>query len=225
MENNVDKVFKYIQEKIINKEWAVGDKITSEVPLSKELGVSRSVVREAIKSFVALDILSRVQGGGTYVNSITSNVYFNDILPNLSTELNGFNEILEVRKALDPLAIKMAMKHSHTHLLSDLSLLMNKMRECKHLSQSFYEYTIEFHHKFAEHSGNDLLAKLYEIMRHITKIYAKQSISTIKYSKNTLLEQHEKIFDKVKLKDSENAGILSLLYIKNVLSKINDFES
>ena len=63
MENNVDKVFKYIQEKIINKEWAVGDKITSEVPLSKELGVSRSVVREAIKSFVALDILSRVQGG------------------------------------------------------------------------------------------------------------------------------------------------------------------
>ena len=102
MENNVDRVFKYIQEKIINKEWAVGDKITSEVPLSKELGVSRSVVREAIKSFVALDILSRVQGGGTYVNSITSNVYFNDILnPNHSmTDLKS-NAYTEIKKVLE----------------------------------------------------------------------------------------------------------------------------
>ena len=151
MENDVDKVFKYIQEKIINKEWTVGDKITSEIPLSKELGVSRSVVREAIKHFVTLNILSRVRGSGTYVNSITSNVYFSDVIPNLSTELNGIVEILEVRKVLDPLVVKMAMKNSPAHLLSDLSLIINNMKGCKHLSESFYDYTIEFHHKFAEH--------------------------------------------------------------------------
>lgn len=224
MENDVDKVFKYIQEKIINKEWTVGDKITSEIPLSKELGVSRSVVREAIKHFVTLNILSRVRGSGTYVNSITSNVYFSDVIPNLSTELNGIVEILEVRKVLDPLVVKMAMKNSPAHLLSDLSLIINNMKGCKHLSESFYDYTIEFHHKFAEHSGSNLLAKLYEIMKYITKIYAKQSISTIKHSKDKIIKQHEKILDEVKLKDTENAGILSLLYVKNVLSKVNDFE-
>ncbi len=225
MENNSEKVFKYIQDKIINKEWAVGDKITSEIPLSKELGVSRSVVREAIKRFVTLNILSRVQGGGTYVNNITSNVYFNDVIPNLSTGLNGFNEILEVRKVLDPLVIKMAVERSHTHLLSDLSLIIDNMKGCKHLSESFYDYTIEFHQKFAEHSGNELLVKLYEIMTYVTKIYTKQSVSTIKYSKNILVKQHEKILDKIRLKDAENAGLLSLLHIKNVMSKINDFES
>ena len=224
MENDVDKVFKYIQEKIINKEWTVGDKITSEIPLSKELGVSRSVVREAIKHFVTLNILSRVRGSGTYVNSITSNVYFSDVIPNLSTELNGIVEILEVRKVLDPLVVKMAMKNSPAHLLSDLSLIINNMKGCKHLSESFYDYSIEFHHKFAEHSGSNLLAKLYEIMKYITKIYAKQSISTIKHSKDKIIKQHEKILDEVKLKDTENAGILSLLYVKNVLSKVNDFE-
>ena len=222
MENNVDRVFKYIQDKIVNKEWAVGDKITSEIPLSEELGVSRSVVRDAIKRFVTLNILTRVQGGGTYVNSITSNIYFNDIIPNLSTQLNGFNEILEVRKVLDPLVIKMAMEHSHTHLLSDLSLIIDDMKGCKYLSETFYDYTIEFHHKFAEHSGNDLLAKIYEIMKHITKIYARQNVSTIKYNKKILLGQHEKIFDKVEERDIESVGILSLLHIKNVLSKVND---
>ena len=168
--DNVDRVFKYIQEKIISKEWVVGDKITPEIPLSEELGVSRSVVREAIKRFVTLNILSRIQGGGTYVKSINSNVYFSDIIPNLSAKLNGFNEILEVRKALDPLVIKMAMMHSYTHLLSDLSLIIDNMKECKHLSETFYDHTIEFHHKFAEHSGNDLLAKIFEIMNHVTKI-------------------------------------------------------
>ena len=42
MNNNVDKVFNYIQEKISTKEWDIGDKIASEIPLAKELGVSRS---------------------------------------------------------------------------------------------------------------------------------------------------------------------------------------
>ena len=222
MKNNVEKVFKYIQDKIINKEWVVGDKITSEIPLAEKLGVSRSVVREAIQRFVTLDILSRVQGGGTYVNKITSSIYFNDIIPNLSTQLNGFNEILEVRKVLDPLVIKMAMNQSHRHLLSDLSLIIDDMKGCKHLSETFYDYTIEFHHKFAEHSGNDLLAKIYEIMKHVTKIYARQNVSTIKYNKKILLGQHEKRFDKVKEKDAEAVEILSLLHIKNVLSKVND---
>ena len=222
MKNNVEKVFKYIQDKIINKEWVVGDKITSEIPLSEKLGVSRSVVREAIQRFVTLDILSRVQGGGTYVNKITSSIYFNDIIPNLSTQLNGFNEILEVRKVLDPLVIKMAMNQSHRHLLSDLSLIIDDMKGCKHLSETFYDHTIEFHHKFAEHSGNDLLVKLYEIMKYITKIYTKQNASTIKYNKKVIISRHEKIFDKVKEKDAEAVGVLSLLHIKNVLSKIND---
>ena len=41
-------------------------------------------------------------------------------------------------------------------------------------------------------------------------------------NKKILLGQHEKIFDKVKEKDAEAVEILSLLHIKNVLSKVND---
>ena len=78
MDDKVGKVFNYVQEKILTGEWDIGDKITPEISLSKELGVSRSVVREAIKKFVALNILSRTQGGGTYVNNLTPNIYFND---------------------------------------------------------------------------------------------------------------------------------------------------
>ena len=220
MENNEDRVFNYIQKKIINQEWAIGDKITSEVTLSKELGVSRSTVREEIKKFVSLNILSRIQGSGTYVNSITSNIYFNDIIPNLSTELSGFIEILEVRKVLDPLVIKMAVKNSYNDLLTDLSLIIEDMKGCKYLSPIFYDYVIKFHEKFAEHSGNKVLIKMYEIMMHLVKIYARQNISTIKYNKNIIIKQHEQIFEKIKVKDFENAGILTVSYIKNVLSKI-----
>ena len=207
MENSTNRVFNYIQEKIMSGEWAAGDKITPEIPLSIELGVSRSVVREAIKSFVTLDILSRVQGGGTYVNSTTSNIYFKDKIPNTHVESNGFLEILEVRKSLDPLIIKTAMEALNTNLLSDLLSVVDNMKKHKVLNKQFFDYVMEFQQKIADHSENDLLVKLYKIMMQLTKIYVSQSISTVKYNKN-IIDKHEEILEKVKEELEGAEGVL-----------------
>ena len=219
MNNNVDKVFNYIQEKISTKEWDIGDKIASEIPLAKELGVSRSVVREAIKGFVALKILSRVQGGGTYVNSVNSNIYFNDIIPDTSLGLSGFLEVFEVRKALDPLTISLAIKEGNTHLLSDLMLIVEKMKKCKDMNKKFYECVIKFHQKIADYSRNKLLIKLYEVMTQLTEVYIRRNISTIEYNEK-IIDEHEKILKQVEEEDVEVAKLYSLLYVEKVLSKV-----
>lgn len=52
-----DKVFKYIEEKIVLGIWKEGNKIDSENQLAEELMVSRVSVREAIGKMVAMGIL------------------------------------------------------------------------------------------------------------------------------------------------------------------------
>ena len=89
MENNSEKVFKYIQDKIINKEWAVGDKITSEIQLAEELQVSRISVREAISKLVAMNVLITKKGGGSFVNSFSTTDYMDELIPFLMMQIKN----------------------------------------------------------------------------------------------------------------------------------------
>ncbi len=56
-----------IRQRITSGEYAPGSQIPSENELSREMGVSRVTVREALRELVREDMLVRVQGKGTYV--------------------------------------------------------------------------------------------------------------------------------------------------------------
>ena len=222
MDDKVGKVFNYVQEKILTGEWDVGDKITPEISLSKELGVSRSVVREAIKKFVALNILSRTQGGGTYVNNLTPNIYFNDIIPNISLNLDGYLEILEVRKALDPLAVSVAMANNCSILTAELIPIVEKMMEYKDLDRVFYEWDMEFHKKIAECTDNELMTRLYDIISQLLKIHGRRNIERGNGDNQDRLEEHIKILNAIRENDVETAKIFSMRHVESSINEVKE---
>ena len=75
-----DVVFNKIKAKIISGEWTSGMKIMSEPQLVKELGISRVSVREAIEKMVALNVLTKKHGGGTFVSELNASVYLNSLI-------------------------------------------------------------------------------------------------------------------------------------------------
>jgi GntR family transcriptional repressor for pyruvate dehydrogenase complex len=222
MDDKVGKVFNYVQEKILTGEWDVGDKITPEISLSKELGVSRSVVREAIKKFVALDILSRTQGGGTYVNNLTPNIYFNDIMPNISLNLTGYLEILEVRKALDPLAVSVAMANDCNVLIAELIPIVEKMMEYKESNNEFYEWDMVFHKKIAECTDNELMIRLYDIISQLVRIHGRRNIERGNRANHERLEEHIKILNAIREHDVETAKIFSIRHVESSINEVKE---
>ena len=222
MDDKVGKVFNYVQEKILTGEWDVGDKITPEISLSKELGVSRSVVREAIKKFVALNILSRTQGGGTYVNNLTPNIYFNDIIPNISLNLDGYLEILEVRKALDPLAVSVAMANNCNVLIAELIPIVEKMMEFKDSNKEFYEWDMVFHKKIAECTDNELMIRLYEIISQLVRIHDRRNIERVDNENQDRLEEHIKILNAIREHDIETAKIFSMRHVESSINVVKE---
>ena len=221
MNDKVDKVFDYIQDKILTGEWEMGDKITPEIPLAKELGVSRSVVREAMKKFVALNMLTRQQGGGTYVNSITPNVYFNDIIPNISLEKKGYLEILEVRKVLDPLAIALAVENNPSALYNELKYILGNMRENTENNAKFSEWDMKFHEKIAEYSANELVSKLYEIISSLVKVQSRKG-KFIERDNLQRIDDHSKILSALKDQDVETSKIYAGRHIENMIKEVSD---
>jgi len=59
-----------IKKKIIDGEYQVGDKIMSERIMSKNYGINRLTVRNAIKNLQNDGYLNAIQGKGTFVNKI-----------------------------------------------------------------------------------------------------------------------------------------------------------
>lgn len=62
-------VIDYIRERIESGEWKKGDKIKSENILSKELGVSRVTVREALSVLAEENLIEKHHGSGTFVKN------------------------------------------------------------------------------------------------------------------------------------------------------------
>ena len=61
------RVKNHIYERIERGEWTPGHRVTSENDLVRELGVSRMTVNRAVRELTSEQILSRIQGSGTYV--------------------------------------------------------------------------------------------------------------------------------------------------------------
>ena len=57
-ENDVEKVFNYIQDKLTSEHYSYEERITPELIIKEKLKVSRSVVRESMNNFILLILLS-----------------------------------------------------------------------------------------------------------------------------------------------------------------------
>lgn len=63
----VERVIERLQGEIDCGDWPVGTKLPSETALSKELGVGRSTVREALRALASMGLVRARQGAGVFV--------------------------------------------------------------------------------------------------------------------------------------------------------------
>ena len=99
-----------IKDMIVEKKkFQIGDKLPNENILSKELNVSRTTLREAIRILVAQNLLEIKRGKGTFViNDKTDNYNLN----NIANTLSDLKDLLELRLIIEPMAVYYATKRA-----------------------------------------------------------------------------------------------------------------
>lgn len=141
-----------------------GDAIPSEAELCEQLGVSRSSVREAIRTLATLDIVEVRHGSGTVVgqmalDSLVETLVFRGVL-SPGDDLAVLREVVELRCALDLALAEHVVAAHQGRAQGPLATLVAEMVASAARGQPFLQADRQFHTELLAPINNRLAGQL-----------------------------------------------------------------
>lgn len=170
----VDRVVAEIEQRIISGELAPGAKLPPERELAEALGVSRTVLREAVRILAAKGLLLTQHGVGTTVRALTSQHVFEPLDLYLRTQEGGsisFEHLHQVRSMLEMEIAGIAAESATEEQVAKLRRVFESMVDADGDVELLAERDTEFHRTLAEMTHNPLLLVLMDSIRELLREY------------------------------------------------------
>jgi len=149
-----------ITELISSEDLKPGDRLPTEHELSEQLGVSRTVVREAVKVLVATGLVYTRRGSGLYVANKASSLHMTVLDSLMPADPSQVISLYEFRLMLEPTAARLAAERITPHELRELRevVALNRQSAETQQRQQFRETDAALHRVIAEATHNPFLA-------------------------------------------------------------------
>lgn len=155
-----EEVSLLIQERIRTEHWKAGDKLPPEAELAAQFDVSRSTVREAVRSLQKAGILRSKGGSGTYVTENAPMILLTQELASIMGDPDHLCDLVQARYLLEPqlaaLAAEKATVQEKQHLLSIVEQMQQEHDRFRLMSLGH-----RFHMALASMSHNAVLCGFY----------------------------------------------------------------
>lgn len=139
-------VFRQIRAYILQNNLQPGDLLPTEQALVDMLGVSRNVLREAIKSMELLGMVSAQPGRGTMLKQFNLDYVFqNVIFAAAGEEENAISEMLDIRKRLELAYARQAFETLQQEDIIRLRTILESIKKQWEEHRFFHADDREFH--------------------------------------------------------------------------------
>lgn len=202
-------------ERLILKKLRPGDKLPSERELAESLGVSRSSIRDAIRSLELMGVVEPRQGAGTIVCEISANSLANPIANALKRKEELVNELLDFRKMLEPPLAARAATHASAEEISEMEDILDRQDKKQRKSESTIAEDSEFHYSIAMASGNSVVLKVLDILMDLLRETRERSLQ-IEGRPQKSLAGHRRILSAIKRRDAEAAKAAMRRHIEDI---------
>ena len=200
------KVAGEIEEAILSRKLPSGEKLPSELELCSQFGVSRTAVREALRTLSAKGLISIEKGRGIFVKSMSSE-HIIDSMHNY-LEISGTKstmlEVIEARLIIEP-AITQSAALYHTE--EDLIALRQNLEDMT-LNTDQAEHArldMKFHHLIAEASGNSIMPLILNPIHRLMPDIKKRIMSNVPGAKEAALKWHSIVIEAIASRDPQKA--------------------
>jgi GntR family transcriptional regulator, transcriptional repressor for pyruvate dehydrogenase complex len=205
-----EQVETQIREAILSGIFKRGEKLPSEAELAENFAVSRTTVREALRSLAAAGLIFKVPGasGGSFVQVIDYRalgaVLGDSIVNTLRLGTVEYDEVAQVRYLLEVPSAKLAATNRSEEDVETLRSIVDRQKEITFDHPDVPGLDVDFHSAIGDASGNRVLASFVTALHRATRPVLAKHLDA-KAGRDTV-RQHAAIVKAINEGDAEAAA-------------------
>jgi DNA-binding FadR family transcriptional regulator len=190
----------HLGEAIVSGRYAAGAPIPPEPLLGAELGVSRTVIREAVKSLVGKGLVSTGPKVGTrvlaaeYWNWFDPDVVVWQSRCGLTREF--LRELQELRCVIEPAAVRMAAERASAADIAAIEAAFGGMKQAVEEGGDYVTHDLLFHQGLLRACGNRMMIQMGKALGALLRTSFEISTSRAEAPRNSL-PLHRAVLDAV----------------------------
>lgn len=158
------------------KDLKPGKWLPPETQLAADLGVSRPVIREALKSLEGKGIIEVVSGKGAVVKPLDSEVLRLFFQRAMRIESEAIIDLMELRRALEVQSVALAARRHTPEELSQLTDIVAEMRRNLDNPDAYVALDVVFHQLIATMTRNAMMVHMVVALREALKEVLQESL-------------------------------------------------
>lgn len=202
------EVLKQINNFILEGKLSPGDRLMGEREMAAELGVSRTTLREALRTMELLGLVEIKPGGGTFIRDTQLNDVISPLALALSVEPTRMEELWETRITLEVECAGLAASRATEE---DLRRIQNAIQDMQSKLEDLDAYAradMRFHYMVAQASQNSMMNRLLQtFVVHIFELIRKAGPFRFSHDIGGLytIQEHISIYEAISRHDSREA--------------------
>jgi GntR family transcriptional repressor for pyruvate dehydrogenase complex len=211
-----EQIVQQIEESVLNGSLKPGDQLPAERDLAQRLGVSRTAVREAVKTLREKGLVEAYSGRGTFVTDGTSQAARQsfDLMVKIGQQ-EGSPHLAELRLILEPGIAAMAAERVEDEDLTAMRDAVAVMERSQKDPEAYIEADLDFHLALAEAVANPLILSLID---SIVGLLREQRIKIFNVEGGPQRGQfhHKRILEAMERRDPEMARSAMRAHLEQV---------
>ena len=199
-----EEVAKQIERLIVEGGLKPGDKLPPERELAEMFQVSRSSLRDAIRTLELTGLLEPRHGEGTVVCDLSADLLVNPLANMLTRKRELVAELLDVRKMLEPPLAARAAAHASPEEIAYLEDILRRQKEKVRRGELAIEEDSEFHYTIAMAAKNSVVQKVLDVLMDLLRTSRERSLQ-VEGRRQRSLAGHRRILKAIRQRDSTAA--------------------
>lgn len=218
-----ERVEQELERLIIESRLGPGDRLPSERELAAQFGVSRTVVREAVRALAAKQLVDVNVGRGTVVRAPSAETAGESmkLLLMMQSGATGIDKVSEVRHIIENEIAALAAARRTEADLERLEGILDEMRAHVDAPEVYIKSDVAFHNALAEATQNELFVI---VLDSLVEIMIEVRLLTLRVPDiaRLALYYHERILDAVRAGDAEAARAVMDEHMDQATAKLRE---
>jgi GntR family transcriptional repressor for pyruvate dehydrogenase complex len=211
-----EQIVRQIEDSILKGDLKEGEQLPAERDLALQFGVSRTAVREAVKTLREKGLVEAYPGRGTFITNGPSHS-FKHTLDRMMRggPSEGTANLTEVREILEPEIAALAAQRADEEMVSAMREAIAVMDKSRGDAEAFIEGDLDFHLALAEAAANPLILWLID---SIVGLLREQRLRTyfVQGGPERGQYHHKRILEAIEHRDPQGAREAMRAHLRQV---------